>query len=90
MEKERLLQIRQDLKELQKQLLLAKMTKDGRRREKEIREARLSISNYAFHLPEEVIGYLSVKVAINPLSYQYVDSDMALCIKALDDWIESM
>lgn len=86
----RLIQIREDLKELRRDLAFAKMTKDGRSREKRIREARLAISDYAHSLPSEVQGFLYTQVDVNALSYQWADGDIGRCIDEIDKCITKL
>ncbi|MBR4438826.1 MAG: hypothetical protein IKS79_06985 [Bacteroidales bacterium] len=89
MKKAELEAILKDLKELQRQLIFARMTKDRRSREKNISEARLSISNYACRLPDEVKCVLEDKVDVNAMSYQYAEGDIGRCIPEIEGWIKA-
>lgn len=89
MKKSELESILNDLRELQRQLIFARMTKDRRSRDKNIREARIAISNYAYFLPDEVKCFLYDKVDVNAMSYQYAEGDISRCISEIEDWIKS-
>ena len=78
------------LEELRVNLFLAERTMDNRRRCKSIRETKRAIADYAHNLPSEVLGYLDTTVDVNALNYQWVESDIDRCIKALQDWRDSL
>lgn len=79
-----------DLEELWSHFYLAKGTRDKRSREKNIREAKRAISDYASGLPSEVLGYLDTEVAPSALNYQWVEDDIGKCIKALKVWMKEL
>lgn len=78
-----------DLEELRAKLELAKRTKDGRSRDKNVREAKKEISNYANGLPSDILGFLDTEVDVSALSYQWADGDIGRCISALNNWMAS-
>ena len=90
MDTNRIIQIKSDLDELWRELLIAKQTRDSRSRDKRIREAKTAISNYAQHLPSEVLGYLDAHVGTNALDSKWVDDDIHKCIDALGEWKDSL
>ena len=79
-----------ELEELRANLYLVERTRDKRSKGKRVREAEIAIADYAHSLPGEVLGYLDVNVATNALNYQWVRGDIGRCIKALNDWIDSI
>ena len=79
----------EELEGLRANLYLAKRTKDGRSREKNIREAKLAISNYAAGLTNDIRGFLDTEVDANALSFKWADGDIDRCIRALKDWLVS-
>lgn len=79
-----------DLKELRDMLYLAERTKDGRCREKRVREAKLKISSYAQLLTPEVAGYLEETVGTNALSFKWGNSDIDSCIRSLKELLYSI
>lgn len=52
---------------------IAQRTKDGRRRKKNIREARQAISDYSQTIPTEVMDHFIREVGANALNYQHAD-----------------
>lgn len=78
------------LKELQKELLIAKTTIDKRSQNKQVNDARKNISVYAYYLPNEVKAYLFEEVDLNAMSYQYAEGDIKRCIIALEEWMQSL
>lgn len=75
--------VNKQLKKLETDLVIAKGTRDMRRRHKHVDIAKLAISN--IELPNELYCYLSDVVGANPLSYQHADSDIGRCITALEE-----
>lgn len=87
MTKELLVSIRLRLDDLYTSYYLALRTKDGRRREKNIREARQAISDYSQTIPTEVMDVFYREVGANALNYQHAD-DITECIYLLDRMIK--
>jgi hypothetical protein len=87
MTKELLLSIKLRLDDLYTKYYVALHTKDGRRREKNIREARQAISNYSQTIPTEVMTCFIREVGVNALNYQHAD-DVSECINVLDRMIK--
>ena len=65
---------------------IAQRTKEGRRSEKNIREARQAISDYSQTIPTEVMDHFIREVGANALNYQHAD-DISECISVLDSLI---
>ena len=80
--------ILEKLKELEEQKFLAETVRNGRIREKRIKEAKLKISNYAKFLPSEVRGYLGFNEKADALCYQFADEDISKCVLAIENWIK--
>ena len=87
MTKELLLSIKLRLDDLYTKYHVALHTKDGRRREKNIREARQAISDYSQTIPTEVMICFIREVGVNALNYQHAD-DVSECINVLDRMIK--
>jgi len=87
MTKELLLSIKLRLDDLYTKYYVALHTKDGRRREKNIREARQAISNCSQTIPTEVMTCFIREVGVNALNYQHAD-DVSECINVLDRMIK--
>lgn len=88
MTKELLLGIKSRLEDLYTGCYLALRTKDGRRREKNIRESRQAISDYSQTIPTEVMNIFYREVGVNALNYQHAD-DISECISILDKIIKT-
>lgn len=87
MTKELLLGVKTRLDDLYTGYYLALRTKDGRRHEKYIREARQAISDYSQTIPTEVMNIFYGDVGANVLNYQHAD-DICECINVLDKMIK--
>ncbi|MBR1593741.1 MAG: hypothetical protein IJ659_03085 [Alloprevotella sp.] len=87
MTKELLLSIKSKLEDLYTSYYLAQRTKDGRRREKNIREARQAISDYSQTIPTEIMASFYREVGANALNYQHAD-DIPECLGILDKLIK--
>ena len=87
MTKDLLLSIKLRLDDLYTNYYVALRTKDGRRREKNIREAKLAISDYSQTIPTEVMDFFYHEVGANTLNYQHAD-DISECIYILDRMIK--
>lgn len=87
MTKELLLGIKSKLEDLFANYYSAQRTKDGRSREKNIREAKQAISDYSQSIPTEVMEYFYREVGANALNCQHAD-DLPECINVLDRMIK--
>ena len=87
MTKDLLLSIKSKLDDLYTSSYIALRTKDGRRREKNIREARQAISDYSQTIPNEVMDIFHREVGANALNYQHAD-DIPECLRILDKMIK--
>ena len=87
MTKEILLGIKSRLEVLFADYYSAQRTQDGRRREKNIREARQAISDYSQTIPTEVMVHFIREVGANALNYQHAN-DISECISVLDRLIK--
>ena len=87
MTKDILLGIKSRLEVLFADYYSAQRTKDGRRREKNIREARQAISDYSQTIPTEVMDHFIREIGANALNYQHAD-DISECISVLDSLIK--
>lgn len=79
MEKEQLEIIFVRLEELNEELLLANNTKDRRRRDKAVRDAKMDIANYAESIPIELMEVFNNQIGANSLNYQHA-GDISQCI----------
>ena len=86
MTKEILKSIKSQLENLSDRYYIALSTKDGRRREKDIRETRQAISDYSQTIPAEVMVHFISEVGANALNYQHAD-DISECISVLNKLI---
>jgi hypothetical protein len=84
---ENIIVIKAQLESLFDMFYIAQRTKDGRRREKNIREARQAISDYSQTIPTEVMDHFIREVGANALNYQHAD-DISECISVLDSLIK--
>lgn len=84
-----LIEIKERLNELQDNLLMARTTRDKRSREKNIREARIAIGNYALFLPLDVRYTFEKEVGANALNVQHAD-DIGECITVIDNRIKEL
>ena len=90
MTKEELFSIKNRLEELYVALDSARRTRDGRKRDKAIRDARNAIHDYShLYMPSEVLAYLENVVGGNTLNYQHAD-DIGECICALNNEIKDL
>ena len=87
MKKEMLLEIKSRLEDLFVNYYSAHRTRDSRRREKTIREARLAISIYSQTIPTEVMNCFYREVGVNALNFQHAD-DISECINVLNSLIK--
>ncbi len=87
MTKEILIGIKSRLEELFADYYSSQRTRDGRRREKNIREAKQAISDYSLTIPTEVMDHFIREVGVNALNYQHAD-DISECISVLDSLIK--
>ena len=83
MQKDSLIRILGILRDLNSQLYLASRTRDKRRIDKRIRNAKTAISDYANGLPDELKVFLEGVVGANPMSYQHTD-DIGQCIREIE------
>jgi hypothetical protein len=74
------------LEELNTKYLMAKNTRDKRRRDKAIRDARNDISSYSAFIPFEIKEIFDNKVGANSLNFQHAD-DIGQCIDILEKLI---
>lgn len=81
-----LIVVKAQLESLYDMFYIAQRTKDGRRREKNIRETRQAISDYSQTIPTEVMDHFIREVGANALNYQHAD-DISECISVLDSLI---
>lgn len=82
--------VKDRLEELYVVLDSARRTKDGRKRDKAIRDARNAIHDYShLYMPSEVLAYLENVVGGNTLNYQHAD-DIGECICALNQEIKEI
>ena len=87
MTKELLLGVKTKLEDLYTSYYIALRTKDGRSREKNIREARQAISDYSQTIPTEVMDVFNREVGANALNFQHAD-DISDCLTILDKLIK--
>jgi len=87
MDLETLCTIKEKLYELYTNWYLANRSKDLRSRDKRIREACETISNYANTLPPEALGLFDTKVAPAALNPQFAGEDILPCIQVLEEKI---
>ena len=84
MKKEELYSIKNRLEELYVALDSARRTRDGRKRDKAIRDAKNAIYDYSrLYMPSDVLAYLENVVGANTLNYRHAD-DIGECIRALN------
>lgn len=74
------------LEELYTKYLIAKSTRDKRKRDKAIRDARNDISSYSAFIPFEIKEIFDNKVGANSLNFQHAD-DIGQCIDILEKLI---
>lgn len=74
------------LGELNTNYLMAYNTRDKRRREKAIREARNDIDSYSRYIPYEIKEFFDNQVGANSLNFQHAD-DISQCIDILKNLI---
>lgn len=77
------------LKILSDNLYLAERTIDKRRKDKNIREARTAIYDFASSLDGEVKGYLDREVGVNALAPKW-EYDIGDAIRAIEEWINKL
>ena len=82
---EQLTTIHERLDELNKKYLIARTTKDKRRREKAIREAK-KIEYFSAFIPYDIKKIFDDKVGANSLNFQHAD-DISQCIDILEQLI---
>ena len=75
------------LDELNTNYLMAYNTKDKRRREKAMREARNNIDSYSSYIPYEIKEIFDNQVGANSLNFQHAD-DISQCIGILEKLIK--
>lgn len=81
---EKLQTVKCRLEELSVALDTAKWTRDGRKRDKAIRDAKNAIHDYSrLYMPSDVLAYLENIVGANTLNYQHAN-DIGECIRALN------
>ena len=66
---------------------MAYNTKDKRRRDKAIREARNDIANYSAFIPYDIKEIFNNQVGANSLNFQHAD-DISQCIDILEELIK--
>ena len=79
--------IKEVLENLSFSYYCAYRTRDGRRREKAIREARNAIASYSRTIPFDLMEVYNSKVGANALNFQHAD-DISECIDILDKMIK--
>ena len=67
--------------------LMAHNTRDKRRREKAIREARNDIDSYSRYIPYEIKEIFDNQVGANSLNFQHADN-ISQCIEILEKLIK--
>ena len=81
---EKLQTVKCRLEELSVALDTAKWTRDGRKRDKAIRDAKNASHDYSrLYMPSDVLAYLENIVGANTLNYQHAN-DIGECIRALN------
>lgn len=75
------------LDELHTKYLSARSTRDKRRREKAIREARNDIDSYSRYIPHDIKKLFDNQVGANSLNFQHAD-DISQCIDILEKLIK--
>lgn len=75
------------LEELNTRYLIAKNTRDKRRRDKAIRDARNDIANYSAFIPYDIKEIFNNQVGANALNFQHAD-DIGQCIEILEKLIK--
>ena len=75
------------LDDLYTKYLMAYNTKDKRRRDKAIREARNDIANYSAFIPYDIKEIFNNQVGANSLNFQHAD-DISQCIDILEELIK--
>lgn len=83
---EQLTNVYTKLEELNTKYLMAKNTRDKRRRDKAIRDARNDINSYSAFIPFEIKEIFDNKVGANSLNFQHAD-DIGQCIDILEKLI---
>ena len=74
------------LEELNTKYLLAKRTRDKRKRDKAIREAKSNIANYSEFIPLDIKEVFDNQVGANSLNFQHAD-DISQCMDILEKLI---
>ena len=75
--------------ELDTNYQIAQKAKDKRRRDKEIRDARLRISNYSATIPIEVKELFDNQIGANSLNFQHAD-DIDRRVTVLENLIREL
>lgn len=75
------------LEELNTKYLLAKRTRDKRKRDKAIREAKSNIANYSEFIPLDIKEVFDNQVGANSLNFQHAD-DISQCMDILEKLIK--
>ena len=84
---EQLTTIHAKLDELYIGYLLAQNTKDKRRRDKAIREAKKDIADYSSYIPYDIKEIFDNQVGANSLNFQHAD-DISQCLDILKKLIK--
>lgn len=79
--------VRARLEELNTRYLIACNTRDKRRRDKAIRDARNDIANYSAYIPYDIKEIFNNRVGANSLNFQHAD-DIGQCIEILEKLIK--
>ena len=75
------------LYELYTRYLISQNTRDKRRRDKAIRDARKEIENYSSFIPLDIKEIFDEQVGANSLNFQHAD-DIGQCIAILEKLIK--
>ena len=75
------------LEELNTKYLLAKRTRDKRKRDKALREAKSNIANYSEFIPLDIKEVFDNQVGANSLNFQHAD-DISQCMDILEKLIK--